>query len=97
MNDFDEAHQMPYTVDLVRLAVSASLADGMPLKAEAICEAILDGYQDGLKAGGRPFVLAEDHPWLRDVANKNLADPETFWKKSGKKWMPCPARKKKCR
>ncbi len=81
VNDFDEAHQMPYTIDLVRLAVSAGLAEGMTLKESAVCEAILDGYEAGLKAGGKPFVLAEDHAWLRDIADKNLADPDGFWKK----------------
>ncbi len=81
VNDFDEAHEMPYTLDLVRLAASAHLADGLRCRAEAASDAILDGYADGLKAGGRPFVLAEDHAWLRGVAEQNLGNPVQFWKK----------------
>ena len=81
VNDFDEAHQMPYTLDLVRLAVSANLSDGLSGEGEEVCAAILDGYEAGLKAGGKPFVLAEEHVWLRNVAEKNLDDPIEFWKK----------------
>ena len=81
VNDFDEAHQMPYTVDLVRLATSAALTGSLSGKSGAACRAILDGYEAGLKAGGKPFVLAEDHRWLRGFAEKNLADPGEFWKK----------------
>lgn len=96
INDFDEAHQMPYTIDLVRLAVSANLADALTGKGEAVCEAILDGYKAGLKAGGKPFVLAEDHTWLRNVAVENLGDPVEFWKKmdalpNAKKTVPLSA------
>ena len=81
INDFDEAHEMPCTVDLVRLAASAHLADGLRCRAEAASGAILDGYLAGLKAGGKPFVLAEDHAWLRTVALQHLGDPVQFWKK----------------
>jgi len=82
---------------LVRLAVSAGLADGLTLNADAVCEAILDGYEAGLKAGGKPFVLAEDHAWLRTIADKNLADPDKFRKKmaalpSAEKEVPLSAR-----
>jgi len=81
VNDFDEAHEMPYTIDLVRLAASAHLADGLRCHAEAASVALLDGYIAGLKAGGKPFVLAEDHAWLRSVAVQHLGDPVQFWKK----------------
>lgn len=81
VNDFDEAHEMPYAVDLARLAVSAALADGLQSPAEAACDAVLEGYTQGLKAGGPPFVLAESHVWLRDAALRYLGDPVQFWKK----------------
>ena len=81
VNDFDEAHEMPYALDLVRLAVSAHLSGGLRCPAEALCEAILEGYTAGLKSGGQPYVLAERHAWLRDVAHKNLAEPIPFWEK----------------
>ena len=97
INDFDEAHQMPYPIDLVRLAVSANLAGGLSSRVEAVCEAVLEGYEAGLKAGGKPFVLAEEHVWLRDVADKSLINPDEFWKKmnalpKAEKTMPLSAR-----
>ena len=84
VNDFDEACYLPYANDLVRLATSAQLAiEANHLCVECVhaCEAILDGYREGLAAGGRPFVLAEEHAWLRDVAHTSLSDPVTYWNK----------------
>ncbi len=81
LNDADEAQVMPYTLDLVRLATSALIAlDDRALSADDVAEAILDGYQKGL-AGGHPFVLEEDHGWLRDLALGELRNPERFWEK----------------
>src|SRR5262245_49845310 len=45
VNDFDEAAQMPFAVDLVRLAASALLANAGQRKEK--CEAILEGYARG--------------------------------------------------
>src|SRR5271154_833733 len=59
VNDFDEAHPMSYANDLVRLAASAHLAaeaGHLPLKHKDLCTAILEGYRDGLAAGGRIIV-----------------------------------------
>ena len=84
INDFDEAYSMPYTNDLVRLATSALLAargNHLALNEDDACSAILEGYQETMAQGGRPFVLAEDHRWLRDAAMSNLRDPVAFWKK----------------
>src|SRR5260370_31655037 len=67
VNDFDEAFALPYTNDLVRLALSAHLAiaaNHLALQPADACEAILKGYAKGLKEAGRPFVLAERHDWL---------------------------------
>jgi hypothetical protein len=82
VNDFDEASRLPYTLDLVRLATSAYLA----IKAEHLCirprkasQAILEGYRDGLREGGRPFVLDENHGFLREIALSKLRDPVHFW------------------
>src|SRR5262245_15479381 len=41
VNDFDEAADMPYVIDLVRLATSATLAPDSP-SIDDICSAILD-------------------------------------------------------
>jgi hypothetical protein len=83
-NDFDETYPLPFTVDLVRLAVSAHMAaqDGhMAVEPSDACDAILAGYRDGLTSGGKPFVLAEEHKWLRDTVTGVLRDPVTFWGK----------------
>jgi hypothetical protein len=86
INDFDEACPLAYTNDLVRLASSAMIAMEDParqsdLKSGEACSSILEGYQCGLKEGGRPFVLEERHGWLRRLATNDLRDPEQFWKK----------------
>lgn len=84
VNDFDEAYPLAYTVDLVRLAVSARLAIGMArlrISPRRSCEAILDGYRRGLDAGGRPFVLAENHPVLRREAAGILREPVRYWQR----------------
>ena len=84
VNDFDEAFDLPYTNDLVRLALSAHLAisaNHLALRPADACEAILKGYAKGLKEGGNPFVLAERHEWLRTTVAGELRDPVKFWAK----------------
>jgi uncharacterized protein DUF2252 len=82
INDFDEACRLPYTFDLVRLAASAHLAVAggkLQIDAKEAVAAILTGYREGLEAGGRPFVLAEEWGALRRVATAKLDRPEKFW------------------
>lgn len=84
INDFDEAYHLPFTNDLVRLAVSARLAikaDHLRLSPKAAFDALLTGYMEGLEYGGQPFVLAERHGWLRDMATGKLRNPVKFWKR----------------
>ena len=84
VNDFDEVYPMAYTNDLVRLAVSAHLAveaEDLQLSVKDVCDAILDGYREGLAARGKAFVLAEDNKWLRLIALNQLRDPVRFWKR----------------
>jgi len=84
INDFDEVYTMPYTMDLVRLAASAHAArieEHIALRPRVVSEAILEGYRDALKAGGRPFVLAENHRWLRKIALNRSRDATVFWQK----------------
>src|SRR5258707_13916702 len=55
INDFDEVYEMPYTIDLVRLAASAHIAireARLKIAAKDACEAILAGYKKGLEIGG---------------------------------------------
>ena len=84
INDFDEAGTLPYTVDLVRLATSALLASEeghLRLQSKDACAALLDGYHESLVESGRPFVLEEEHKWLRQIALNELRDPVHFWAK----------------
>ena len=83
-NDFDEAYPLPYTNDLVRLATSAALAiesDQLTLRIRDACAALLDGYISSLKAGGKPYVLAENHAWLHAAITSQMREPATFWSK----------------
>jgi len=84
VNDFDEACVFPYTMDLVRLATSALLAireAHLTMKPKDAAAAILAGYERGMEDGGRPFVLGENHDWLRAIAESKLRDPVVFWGK----------------
>jgi len=84
INDFDEAYELPYTNDLVRLAASAHLsieAGHVAIAPADACGAILAGYAEGLETGGGPFVLAEQHKWLREIALSKQRDPIRFWQK----------------
>ena len=84
VNDFDETHPIAYANDLVRLAASAHLAaeaGHLPLKQKDICDSVLEGYREGLRLGGMPFVLGENNDWLRQIAESELRDPVHFWAK----------------
>jgi hypothetical protein len=84
VNDFDESCDLPYTLDLVRLATSAHLAIGenqLGITPKDACSSIMEGYQKCLASGGRPFVLSEHHHWLHETVSGALRDPEKFWAK----------------
>jgi Uncharacterized protein conserved in bacteria (DUF2252) len=84
INDFDEVYEMPYTIDMVRLAASAHIAireSRLKIAAKDACQALLEGYRKGLETGGSPYVLAEDHPWLRHMVTGVLRDPVAYWAK----------------
>ena len=84
INDFDETFPLPYTHDLVRLATSAQMAiaaNHLAIDMRDAARVILDGYSESLAGGGRPFVLAEHHPALRDMAVHRLKEVVTFWEK----------------
>jgi Uncharacterized protein conserved in bacteria (DUF2252) len=84
INDFDEAHSAPYTNDLIRLATSVLLAvraGQLRLSASRAINEIAAGYEETLRRGGRPIVLAEHNRWLRTIALSQLKDPAKFWDK----------------
>lgn len=83
VNDFDEAADMPYALDLVRLATSAALArPSREYSGGMICASILEGYERGLK-DPRPFVLDETHAWLRELLIVSEQERAHFWDKVG--------------
>jgi hypothetical protein len=91
INDFDEACRMPYAIDLVRLAASAVIArkeQNFEIAANDACEALLEGYIEGIDAGGKAFVLEESHHALREMALGAERDPVRFWSKMNS-WPDC--------
>lgn len=84
VNDLDEAWPASYALDLVRLTARAYLAisaEHLGLTRHEAAEAVEEGYRDALAAGGKAFVLAEHHQWLRLLALGKLRDPVRFWEK----------------
>lgn len=81
VNDYDEAAQAPWPLDLVRLAASTLVASGKQGCNAAETEAaILDGYALGLE-GPRPFVLERERGWIRALFAADDGDREDFWAK----------------
>jgi hypothetical protein len=89
VNDFDEAAELPFTSDLVRLATSAQLEierqkdkDMKPvLSTAAAIAAIAAGYERGLDNSSPPFVLENHYPTLRDLAIVKGKDAVREWEK----------------
>ncbi|HET7446482.1 MAG TPA: DUF2252 family protein [Methyloceanibacter sp.] len=84
VNDFDEVAEMPYAVDLVRLVTSAIFAERenrLAIDAASAATAVLEGYSEFLQVGGKPFILEESHPALREMALGAERDPVRFWQK----------------
>jgi hypothetical protein len=81
VNDYDEAAEMPYALDLVRLTTSALLADTSEGRSPSdIGSAILRGYRRGLTTP-RPIVLDRDLAWLRELVVVKESERDKFWKK----------------
>ncbi len=82
INDFDEAAHLPYTQDLIRLATSVGLASEtaeLKISLADACDAVLDGYRDGLEKGGKPFVIDKDREWLRKAYVRSEHQAEKYW------------------
>jgi hypothetical protein len=94
VNDYDEAAEMPYVLDLLRLATSGLLAgpeEGAP-GAESIAEALLEGYASGLEEPG-PAILDRKLDWLRHQVMVPEAHRREFWDKLRRKRKKFEARK----
>lgn len=85
INDFDEAHPFPVTMDLVRLATSILLAIGeghLSVDRRAACATLLEGYSANLvKKTGRPVILEGDAAWLRPAASQHWSETARYWRK----------------
>jgi hypothetical protein len=82
VDDFDEGFALPYTNDLCRLAASAKIAidaEQLVVKFRDACDAILEGYREGVRHGGCPIVLGEREVNLERLGIEALKSPEDFW------------------
>lgn len=94
VNDYDEIAEMPYILDLVRLATSAALATTPGhLSLKAICTNIFDGYEQGLDAP-EAFVLDQKHMWLRKRFIVSEAQRALFWQRIENQYHALLAKKK---
>jgi hypothetical protein len=81
VNDFDEAAVMPYALDLVRLALSGTLARaGEKPSTKAICQSVLAGYKQGI-ANPQPINLERDNDLLREELYLSPLERRVFWAK----------------
>jgi Uncharacterized protein conserved in bacteria (DUF2252) len=84
VDDFDESYPLPYTNDLVRLAASVKMvidSETLTVKLRDGCDAISEGYEQTLKDGGRPIVLAERERSLEKLGIAAIKPPRHFWEK----------------
>jgi len=84
VNDFDETADLPYTIDLVRLACSIRFAKRtgtLGIQNGQACDALVRIYKQTLESGGQPFVLEEENPHLRALAYAQERGPARFWKR----------------
>jgi uncharacterized protein DUF2252 len=83
VNDFDDACELPFTNDLVRLATSvllAATAADIQTSGDKICALLLAGYRAGLRADGRPILLDGRYPALVTLTRGTQQEPAKFWK-----------------
>jgi uncharacterized protein (DUF2252 family) len=83
VDDFDDSYPLPYTSDLVRLAASVKMvtdSHDLTIRFRDGCDAILEGYQQSLRQGGCPFVLAEHEKNLERLGIAAIKPPQDFWK-----------------
>jgi hypothetical protein len=82
VNDFDEAADMPYALDLLRLGASAMLGCPHLDTAADISANILRGYTRGLEHP-HPIVLDHEYAWLRKLVTVPNRERQHFWEKMG--------------
>jgi len=83
VNDFDEACELTFTSDLVRLAASAILASAeaeIQVETGEVCDLLLAGYRAGLRTG-EPILVNDRLPTLVKLTRQTQEDPKKFWEK----------------
>ena len=83
VNDYDEAAEMPWALDPLRLVASALLTGGNR-DAAGIAAAVIEGYRAGL-AEPKPAVLERGNAALRGAVMVPEAERAAFWEKLAKK------------
>jgi hypothetical protein len=84
VDDFDDAYPLPYTNDLIRLATSLKLtikSESLQVDFKEGCEAIIEGYEESLRTGGCPFVLAEREKNMQRLGIEAIKPADDFWTK----------------
>lgn len=87
INDFDDAADLPFTSDLVRLAASVLLeaaqrrTKASGLSGKVAVAALAAGYEQGLSGRPEPFVLEDRYPTLRNLAIATGKQAEREWRK----------------
>jgi hypothetical protein len=90
VNDFDEAADIPYAYDLLRLAVSARLARTAKdkkgtlapftlLDPERTAQVLLEGYWAGLEAPKATVIDEKENAWLRPYVICSDKKRKEFW------------------
>jgi hypothetical protein len=57
----------------------ASESQELKVGLEDACEAILDGYEESLECGGKPFLLNEENEWLQKVYLNGSKSADEYW------------------
>ena len=84
VDDFDDAYPLPYIQDLIRLATSVRIeanAGNLSVSFKEGCDIFLEGYQETLRSGGKPFVLAEAASHMEKLGIEQIKPPKRFWEK----------------
>ena len=84
VNDFDDACELPFTSDLVRLATSVMLAASVAritVTEDAICRFIIGGYRAGLVKAAPIVIQADGNAPLTKLTRDTQEKPKKFWQK----------------
>ena len=84
VNDFDDACELPFTSDLVRLATSAMLAASaakIEVTADTMCALIIEGYRTGLQKAEPILIPAGRNAPLTRLTRDTQEEPKKFWRK----------------